>query len=110
MAPSPTDLISLLVRGSISEGAAEGASEGAEEGGEAIGEAATNALLKKHPLSNTAVIAIVVAIAAGLLLGIPVYLCCRRRRVRSEKEMGRYQHMKSERDGGHDEEARALVE
>jgi hypothetical protein len=109
MAPSPTDLISLLVRGSISEGAAEGASEGAEEGGEAIGEAATNAL-KKHPLSNTAVIAIVVAIAAGLLLGIPVYLCCRRRRVRSEKEMSRYQHMKSERDGGHDEEARALVE
>jgi hypothetical protein len=106
MAPSPTELISLVVRGSISTGAAEGASEGA---GEAIGETATNAVLKKHPLSRNAVIAIVVAIVVALLLCIPVYLCCRRRRPRSEKEMGRYQQMKSERARGN-EEARGLVE
>jgi hypothetical protein len=102
MAPSPTELISLVVRGSISTGAAEGA-------GEAIGETATNAVLKKHPLSRNAVIATVVAIVVALLLCIPVYLCCRRRRPRSEKEMGRYQQMKSERARGN-EEARGLVE
>ena len=107
MAPSPVDFISLVVRGSISEGAAEGAGEGA---GEAIGESATNAVLKKHPLSRNAAIAVAVAIVVALLLCIPVYLCCRRKRARSEKAMGRYQQMKSERDGGQEEEARGLVE
>lgn len=101
------DLIALMARGSISAGAAEGASEGA---GEAIGEAATNAVLKKHPLTKAAVIAIIVAIVIALLAGIPLCLCCRKRRAQSEKEMGRYQQMKSERDGGHEEDARILVE
>jgi hypothetical protein len=96
-----------MVRGSISTGAAEGASEGA---GEAIGEAATNAVLKKHPLTKAAVIAITVAIIIALLVGIPLCLCCRKRRARSEQKMGRYQQMISERDGGHEEDTRRLVE
>ena len=103
MTPSPTKLVSLVVRGSISEGAAEGVSEGA---GEAIGEAATN---KLHPLSRNVIIAIVIASVVALLLSLLIYLCCRRRRARNEKEMGRYQQMKLEREGGHEEEARALV-
>lgn len=106
MALSPTSLVSLVVRGSISEGAAEGASEGA---GEAIGEAATNKFLEKHPLSRNAVIAITIASVVVLLLCLLIYLCCRRRRARNEKAMGRYQQMKLEREGGHEEEARSLV-
>jgi hypothetical protein len=107
MALFPIDLLPLVVRRSTSTVAADGASEGA---GEAIGEGATNAILKKHPLSKGAVIAIIVAIVITLLVGIPLCLCCRKRRARSEKEMGRYQQMKSERDGAHEEEARGLVE
>lgn len=107
--PSPKDLVSLLVsRGSISERAAEGAGKGASE---AIGEGATNAILKMHPLLKTAATAIAAAVVVALLLGIPLYLCCRGRRNRSE---GRYQQMKSGRDGGGrqemEEEAKALVE
>jgi len=88
MALSPTNLVSLVVRGSISEGA-----------GEAIGEAATNKFLEKHPLSRNAVIAIVIASVVALLLYLSIYLCCRRRRARNEKAMGRYQQMKLEREG-----------
>jgi hypothetical protein len=106
MALSPTSLISLVVRGLISEVAAEGASEGA---GEAIGEASTNKFLEKHPLSRNAVIAIVIASVVALLLCLPVYLCYRRRQARNEKTTGRYQQMKLEREGGHEEEARGLV-
>lgn len=107
MALFPIDLLPFVVRGSISTAAAEGASEGA---GEAIGEGATNAILKKHPLSKGAVIAISVAIIIALLVGVPLCLCCRKRRARGEKEMGRYQQMKSEKDGAQEEEARGLVE
>lgn len=93
--PFPRDLVSLLVgQSSISEGATEGAGKGV---GEAIGEGATNAILEKHPLSKTAAIAIAVTVVIALLLGIPLYLCCRERRNRSE---GRYQQMKSEWAGG----------
>jgi hypothetical protein len=60
---------------------------------------------------KTAAIAIAAAVVVALLLGIPLYLCCRGRRNRSE---GRYQQMKSGHDGGGrqevEEEARALVE
>jgi hypothetical protein len=107
MASSPTDLLSLVVRGSISTGAAEGASEGA---GEVIGETATNAVLKKHTLSRNAAIVIAVAVVVALLLCVPAYLCCRRRKARLENEKGRYQQMTSGRDGCHEEEARGLVE
>jgi hypothetical protein len=106
MALSPTNFVSLVVRGSISEGTAEGASEGA---GEAIGEAATNKILKKHPLSRNAVIAIAIASVVALLLCLSIYLCCRRRRARNEMAVGRYQQMKLEREGGHEEEAMGLV-
>lgn len=90
-----------------SEGVAEGASEGA---GEAIGEAATNKFLEKHPLSRNAIIAIVVASVVTLLLCLPIYLCCRRRRARNEKAISRYQQMKLEREGGHEEEASLCTE
>lgn len=106
MAPSPRDLIFLVVRGTISEGAADGASEGA---GEEIGASATDALLKKHPLSKNAVIAIAVASMIALLLCVPVYLCCRKRGARGDKEMGRYQQMRSKREAGGEEEVRGLV-
>jgi hypothetical protein len=106
MSLSPTNLVSLVVRGSVSEGAAEGASEGA---GEAIGEATTNKFLEKHLLSRNAVIAIVIASVVTLLLCLSFYLGCRRRRAQNGKATGRYQQMKLEREGGHEEEARGLV-
>jgi hypothetical protein len=85
----------------------EGANEGA---GEAIGEAAINKFLEKHPLSRNAIIAIVVASVVTLLLCLPIYLCCRRRRARNEKAISRYQQMKLEREGGHEEEASFCTE
>lgn len=87
MSLSPTNLLCLIVRGSISTGAGEGASEGA---GEAIGEAATNAALKMHSLSRSAIIAIAVAIVVVILLCLPVYLCYCKWKARSREEKDRY--------------------
>jgi hypothetical protein len=106
MALSPTSLVSLVVRGSISEGAAEGASEGV---GEAVGEASTDKFIERHSLSRNTVIAIVIASMIALLLSLPIYLCGRRRRARNEKAKDRYQQIKLERERGHEEEAKGLV-